>query len=126
MRTYVLMGISILIIIMALVSYSYGSPLRISTDDANSLIDNGRIEVVLDVRTDLEYNVGHYPGSIHIPSGEIASKVMDIIPNPNTSILVYCNTGQRARRAAELLQKMGYSNVRYIAGSYLGLKPHTI
>jgi phage shock protein E len=123
MRTYIIMGISIFIILLSLVSYSYGSPLRISTEDANKLIQNGYFKTVLDVRTDIEYSLGHFPGAVHIPAGQIASRVMNEIPSQTNPILVYCNTGQRARRASELLKKMGYENVRYIAGSYLGLRP---
>jgi rhodanese-related sulfurtransferase len=33
-------------------------------------------------------------------------------------ILIYCNTGNRARRASELLKKMGYEHVYYIADTY--------
>jgi rhodanese-related sulfurtransferase len=125
MRTYIIMGISIFIILLSLVSYSYGSPLRISTEDANKLIQNGYFKTVLDVRTDPEYSLGHFPGAVHIPAGQIAEKVMNEIPSQSNPILVYCNTGQRARRASELLKKIGYENVRYIAGTYLGLKPRT-
>lgn len=74
---------------------------------------------MLDVRTDAEVALtGAHPGSKHIPSGELDRRV-DELPNKNARILVYCNTGQRARAAAEKLQRFGYPNVRYIAG------PHT-
>lgn len=117
------MFVSIVIILFALVGYSYGSPLRISTEESNKLIKDGYFKTVLDVRTDAEYSLGHYEGAVHIPSGEIATRIMNEIPDKDSPILVYCNTGQRARRASELIKSMGYKNVRYIAGPYISLEP---
>ena len=79
-------------------------------------IQNKEIKVIIDVRTQYEYDQGHYPGAVHVPLQNINR---DTINFPkSTGILVYCNTGQRARRAAETIQSLGYTNVYYIAGSY--------
>jgi len=94
---------------------------RLSVSKANQKIKNGNIRHVIDVRTDLEWKAGHYHDAIHIPIATIPkNKKLKNIPKSST-LLVYCNTGQRARRAAELLRKDGYQNVYYIAESYRSL-----
>lgn len=76
---------------------------------------------IVDVRTDLEWNAGHHPDAIHLPVTSLTPAVAKRHMGKKDSILVYCNTGQRARRAAEVLASYGYTNVSYIAGSYTGL-----
>ena len=61
------------------------------------------IDHVIDVRTKIEWDLGHYKGAKHIPVGSISEKTLKDIPK-NDTILVYCNTGQRARRAAEKIR----------------------
>ena len=79
---------------------------------------------MIDVRTQAEWNLGHYPGALHVPVSDIPeSKKLKRVPK-SAAVLVYCNTGQRARRAAVLLQEAGYKNVRYIAEGYGSLLAH--
>jgi len=111
------------IILVALVYYMYtlavDSPHRISSLEAKQRIQQGGFDVILDVRTDLEVKtLGFYPGSVHIASPEIPSKVPVQYPNKETRILLYCNTGHRARMATDVLHKLGYKNVVYISGGH--------
>lgn len=101
--------------------YTYASPLWISAEEAKQGIADRKFPIVLDVRTNLEYNLGHYPESVHIPTAELAETVEKRIPNKQMGVLVYCNTGQRSRAAADILKAKGYKDVRYISGSYLSL-----
>jgi phage shock protein E len=101
--------------------YTWMSPLYISADEAKQGIAEGRFPIVLDVRTDMEYNLGHYPGAVHIPTAKLATEVEQRLPDKATPILVYCNTGQRSRYAADMLKKMGYETVRYITGPHWSL-----
>ncbi len=102
--------------------YSVTSPYYVTASEGKAGIAQKRYNVVLDVRTPIERAVvGYYPGSIHIPVTELREKISREIPDKNTTILIYCNTGQRARKAAEILQSMGYSNVRYIATTHIFL-----
>jgi phage shock protein E len=98
--------------------YTFRSPYLVTSQQAKKLIQQQKIDVVLDVRTKLEYNLGHYPEAVHIPTANLAEQVETIIPDKETSILVYCNTGQRSRWATDLLRSKGYKNVRYITGPY--------
>ena len=101
--------------------YTFHSPLWISASEAKQAIKDGKFPIVLDVRTDLEYNLGHYPNAVHIPTGLIKEQAALKLPNKEQGILVYCNTGQRSRAAADLLKSLGYKEVRYISGPYWSL-----
>lgn len=102
--------------IVYLYKYARDSPYRISADAAKQLLRAGKFDTVLDVRTNIERSsLGYYPDSIHIPSGDLEAQVANKLPNRDASILVYCNTGQRARKATEKLHELGYKNAVYIA-----------
>lgn len=116
-----LIGFAGLVAIAMVVYYTYASPLWISAEDAKKGIADGTFPIVLDVRTNLEYKLGHYPGAIHIPTAELATKLDEVLPTKTDGILVYCNTGQRSRHAADVLKAKGYKKVRYISGPYLSL-----
>jgi rhodanese-related sulfurtransferase len=106
------------VVFTVLLYYTFNSPYLVSADKAKKLIQEGKIDTVLDVRSKIEYNLGHYPEAIHIPTNELSDTVQYKIPNKESSILVYCNTGQRSRYATDLLRAKGYKNVQYISGPY--------
>lgn len=114
--------ISILLIVFVAYVYATSSPLKISSEEARQRLRRGEVDVVLDVRTDPEWALGHYSGAVHIPAGDLVQQAPELI-SKSARIVVYCNTGQRARRAAEQLERMGYKDVRYITGSYWTLEP---
>ena len=102
--------------------YAVSSKYRVSSEKAKELIKDKKIDIVLDVRTDIERNtLGYYPGSIHIQSSELEKRMKNEYPNKNLHILVYCNTGHRARMATEKLHDMGYKNTMYISSTYNSL-----
>ena len=108
-----------LILCIFLYIYAIYSPYRISSEDAKMKITKKEIDLILDVRTDLERNtLGVYPGSIHIQSSDLEYIMPIKYPNKNIRILSYCNTGHRARLATEKLHKLGYKNAMYISSSY--------
>lgn len=101
------------------VLYSLDSPLRIDTQEARRRLGAGEFDVVLDVRTATEREaLGIYPRSLPIPASEVERELPRQVPNRASRILIYCNTGHRARLAAEKLQSLGYKNAVYYAGPY--------
>lgn len=99
--------------------YSLTGNNLISCNKAKNFIKNKNIKYVIDVRTLLEWNTGHYKNSLHIPIQNINKSILSKkIPNKNDGILVYCNTGQRARNGAEKILSFGYKNVYYIDNIY--------
>ncbi len=125
---YVLIVISTLVIVVTtlfiyyLYLYAVSSPYRISSETAKNLIKDGKLDLILDVRTDLERTtLGFYPGSVHIQSSDLENLMPVKYPNKGLKILAYCNSGQRARTATEKLHALGYTNSVYIATTYLSL-----
>jgi hypothetical protein len=106
----------------ALYTYAVASKWRISANEARQRLSRGEFDVVLDVRTGLERaTLGSYPGSVHIPAIDLEHDMSVRFPDKGLSILVYCNTGHRARRAVDKLHALGYVNARYISSSHLSL-----
>ena len=102
--------------------YATDSPYRISSADAKQHIKENKIDVILDVRTDTERTtLGSYPGSIHIQSADLERMMPKLVPNKQTRILAYCNTGHRARMATDKLHTLGYDNAVYISSTYTTL-----
>jgi len=99
--------------------YTYSGPQLVSGSEAAKLVKGGA--VVIDVRTAAEYRLGHYKGAKSIPLGKIGSAKTSV-PSKSHPIVVYCNTGQRARMASEKLETRGYENVSYIAGTYKSIR----
>jgi phage shock protein E len=94
----------------------------ITSEKAKEMILNKSINKIIDVRTNFEYNLGNYNNSINIPVNEINQENLNkFLINKNDTILVYCNTGQRARYAVEKLRNLNYNNTYYIEGSYTTL-----
>ncbi len=121
MKFLTILALVAAVAVAMVVYYTYNSPLWISAEDAKKALANRQFSTVLDVRTDTEYNLGHYPEAVHIPTAKLASEVERRLPNKQKGILVYCNTGQRSRYAADMLKSKGYKNVRYISGPYWSL-----
>ena len=121
-REYIIYIVVILILFLIVKLYVYNGSRLIGSEQAKNLIKSGKIIKIIDIRTNLEYRLGHYPSAINIPvssfsQGEIHKHNI----GKKDGILVYCNTGERARYAADLLESYGYSNVYYISSTYLPL-----
>lgn len=72
--------------------------------------------VLLDVRSRQEYNEYNLLGSINVPLYELKMSIKDIIKDNNKTIIVYCQSGARSRKAIEILTKLGYKNLYNIKG----------
>jgi rhodanese-related sulfurtransferase len=114
--------ITLIVVLIMLHRYANESPFKISSATAKQLIAANKFAGILDVRTAAEREVlGFYPGSFHVPASDLDVIVPQMFPDKNSHLLIYCNTGQRARRAAEKLQALGYKNTVYIVGSHKDL-----
>ncbi len=89
---------------------------QITPSEAKRLMDTESDYVILDVRTEEEYNEGHIEGAVLIPDFEITSKAESVLTNKNQLILVYCRSGRRSKLAAEALVSLGYTNVKEFGG----------
>jgi len=99
----------------------------ISAGQLMQKIDSGEMIMLIDVRESTEFNAGYIPGALNIPRGVLEFKIgsdafweaaMLYKPFKEDQIIVYCKKGKRSILAAESLQKLGYSNVRYLIGGW--------
>ena len=72
--------------------------------------------VIIDARTQSEFESGHIAGAIMIPEYEIADVAEDVLKDKDQLILVYCRSGRRSKIAAEALVSLGYTNVKEFGG----------
>ena len=89
---------------------------QITPAEAKEIMDNEKGYVILDVRTQEEYDEAHIDGAILIPDYEITDKAENILKDKNQLILVYCRSGRRSKLAASELVKLGYTNVKEFGG----------
>lgn len=67
--------------------------------------------ILLDVRSPQEYSEGHIAGAVLIPEYEIRAKAKQVLVNLDQSIIVYCSSGRRSKKAQKTLRALGYKNV---------------
>lgn len=72
--------------------------------------------ILLDVRTQEEYDDGHIPGALLLPNETIGFQQSDLLPDKEQLIFVYCRSGNRSKQAAAKLAQMGYTNIVEIGG----------
>jgi len=77
--------------------------------------------IIVDVRTPSEYLYGHLSKAVNIPFDKIEGEIKYFAPDKEQTIVVYCESGSRARMAEKILKNMGYKNV-INAGKYKDLK----
>ena len=94
---------------------------EISPQDAAAKLNSSEA-VIVDVRDQDEWDEGHIPGANHMSRGTIELDIEEKVPDPNAMIICHCGGGGRSALAAESLQKMGYKNVRSMAGGFKAWK----
>ncbi|MGI8957875.1 MAG: rhodanese-like domain-containing protein [Chthoniobacterales bacterium] len=73
---------------------------------------------LIDVRSDDDWKAGHARGAKHLNRGEIEVEIEEQVPDLDQRIICYCGGGSRSALVVESLQKMGYRNVRSMAGGF--------
>lgn len=89
---------------------------QVDTETAKELMDTEDDYVILDVRTQAEYDEGHIPGAILIPHDTVTTAAEDALPDKGQLILVYCRSGNRSKQASQTLVDLGYTNVVEFGG----------
>ena len=89
---------------------------QVDAETAKELIDTEDDYVILDVRTQAEYDESHIPGAILIPHDTVATAAEDALPDKGQLILVYCRSGNRSKQASQALVDLGYTNVVEFGG----------
>ncbi len=76
----------------------------------------------VDVREQDEWDEGIVPRAIHIPRGQLESRIEGLVPDRSRELVVYCAGGSRSAFAAKSLSDLGYENVSSLAGGFTDWK----
>ncbi|ABM02713.1 Rhodanese domain protein [Psychromonas ingrahamii 37] len=79
-------------------------------------IQNEKLLVILDVRTENEYTQGHIQGAINIPYDQLRKEQDKIIAYKDQQVILYCHSGRRADMAARTLQALGFTKLIDLTG----------
>ena len=93
---------------------------EVSVDESIVRMKEGA--VLVDVREDNEWDAGHAKDSVHMGRGVIERDIVQTYPDKDTELILYCGGGYRSALAADMLQKMGYTNVYSLAGGWKAWK----
>ena len=90
--------------------------MNITAQQAKEIMDTQKDYIILDTRTQEEYEDSRIPGAILIPYDEILDKAEGVLTDKDQLILVYCRSGRRSKLAAQDLVKLGYTNIKEFGG----------
>lgn len=108
----IILLIAAVLIIMIAGSKTHKSYDTISSEEAFKMMNDDTI--ILDVRTNEEYNNGHIKNALNIPLDDIINEKIDI--DKNKTILVYCQSGNRSQKASSKLVSLGYEKIYNFGG----------
>jgi len=112
--------IALAIILFLLVRTWFGpsAVVMVLASEAVQLI-NHKNALVVDVRTEKEYQGGHVMNALHIPLGMLDDRIQELQAYKNDAVVMVCRTGARSAQAATKLKKQGFTNVHNIGGGML-------
>lgn len=100
---------------------SGGTCEQITQETAKEMMDTQEV-ITLDVREQDEYDSGHIPGAVLLPVGTIdEDTAAEVIPEKDSTALVYCRSGNRSKTAASTLARLGYTNIYELSMSLGGI-----
>lgn len=88
----------------------------ISQEGLLQSLKSAEAPLVLDVRTPDEYKQGHVPGAVNIPHTEVANRLAELGNKKDRNMVLYCEKGGRAAKAADVLMKEGFTNLKHLTG----------
>ena len=89
---------------------------QITQEEAQEMMQLEDMHIIIDVRTQEEFNSGHIPGAICIPNETIGTDPPEELPDKDQVLLIYCRSGNRSKDASQKLANMGYTNVYEFGG----------
>ena len=89
---------------------------EISIDDTNDWMNGKNNFMLIDIREESEWAEKRIPKAIYCGKGILEREIVNITPDENAKIILYCGGGYRSAISAENLQRMGYKNVYSMEG----------
>lgn len=94
----------------------------VNKSQLQKILNNNNNMLILDVRNSGEFRTGHIPNARNIPVNELSSKLSSLSSYKDSEILVYCASGGRSARAADILSKNGFNKVYNLSGGISSYK----
>lgn len=91
---------------------------EINPDEVQEKLESDDDLVLLDVREQDEWHESHIAGADYLGKGVIERDIEEEYPDTEQEMVLYCGGGYRSALAADNLQKMGYRNVKSLAGGF--------
>ncbi len=97
-------------------SESAETPAEAATSAETTEVSEDSKPLVIDVRTQAEWDEGHLEVAIHIPLDQIADRIGEVAPDKDQKICLHCRSGGRSGQAMTQLEGLGYTNVENVGG----------
>ncbi len=91
---------------------------QIDIDDLRRILAEGEQFLLVDVREESEFGIGHAEGAYHLGKGIIERDIETYVPDKSRKMVLYCGGGFRSALVADALQRMGYTGVVSLAGGW--------
>jgi len=108
------LGIILIGVLLMSACTSESSYHKISAQEAKEMMESQDV-IIVDVRTQAEYNEGYIENAILIPNESISEAPREL-PDKDAIILVYCRSGKRSKEASDKLVSLGYTNIYDFGG----------
>jgi len=76
----------------------------------------GSSQLIIDVRTESEWNTGHLARAIHLPLDIFEQNIASLIEDKQQIVYLYCRSGNRSGKALQIMQGLGYVNAKNAGG----------
>ncbi|GAB3052094.1 rhodanese-like domain-containing protein [Virgibacillus ainsalahensis] len=111
---FLIIAIVILLAIGIFRHYRQKTYLKVLTED--QFRENYRKAQLIDVREPQEFDKGHILGARNIPVSQMRQRLVEI--RKDKPVYLYCQSGARSSRAAQLLRKKGYTDLNQLKGGF--------
>lgn len=95
---------------------------NIDYENAKAILKNDKDAILIDVRSPQEYKESHLEKSINFPLYDLEREPEKILKNKESTIIIYCQSGNRSNKALEILKGEGYKNLYQIEGGIDNIK----
>lgn len=89
---------------------------QITPQDAKARLDADEEIIILDVRTQEEFEAERIDGAVLLPVDEIREQAETVLPDKNATYYIYCRSGRRSATARQIMEDMGYARVYDLGG----------
>lgn len=110
------LALGVVLGLIAWMSLMGGGSASLSPTDATRLMNDDSDTVVLDVRSDAEFDSGHVVGAIHVVDTQVESSMGRLQKYKSRPVIATCRTGQRSAAVAGKLRKAGFEKVFNLRG----------